>query len=96
MWFTQEMNLEGGWKPAPTNAWLDPALATNKERHLFDVEPFNINDGKVIDQTVSVLRLAPGARLLPHCGSTNGYARCDTALSYHALRCHHTLTVRSV
>ena len=66
------LNEQGGWKPSPGNAWLNPDVAGGQERHPLDIKPFKSNSGKVIDQTVSVLRLAPGARLLPHCGSTNG------------------------
>lgn len=62
------INSKGGWLPEPS-VWIEPSM--HGQRVLLDRSTFNNNGGYIPDQVVAILRLAPGALLMPHIGSSN-------------------------
>ena len=65
------INDGGGWTPPESaNAWIEPAYR-GIQRPL-EVGTFRFSGGYVPHLGISVLRLAPGSRLVPHTGSSNG------------------------
>ena len=66
----QALNEGGGWEVSADNEeWLHEGHSG--KRATLDPTTLIANQGHIPDQTVSILRLAPGSRLHAHCGSTN-------------------------
>jgi hypothetical protein len=74
-----QLNAAGGWTPAPDHhGWLHAdalrtLATTGAGAGGIQLEPtsFSKSKGHVPDLEVSILRLSPGAKVIPHTGSSN-------------------------